>query len=155
MIRYCSSKAFPPYSFIHGLNVNPNKPGGYRQHLNDPVAEPINFESFFESKEYLFAIDLINHGYYWESHVYFEAIWNAHLRVGPIANYCKALVKIAAGAIKYEQNKKESANRLFNGASDIFNRLPNSFFLGITIDNLVQLTEKWKTEGQQFIDLRF
>jgi|LGVF01.2.fsa_nt_gb hypothetical protein len=153
MKRYCPNRKFPPYSFIPTQNLNPNRVGGYRENINDPISICISENEYFEHNDYLFAIDLINHGYYWESHVYFEAIWNAHSRKGDIARYCKAMVKIAAGAIKHKQNRTISSDRLFNGASEIFKSLPNTFSLGVSIPELINISENWKTEGHQLIEL--
>ena len=153
MKRYCQNRAFPPYSFIPTQNLNPNRVGGYREGIPDPISKPIDKNNFFEHQDYLFAIDLINHGYYWESHVYFEAIWHAHHRKGPIASYCKAMVKIAAGAIKNKQGRNDSAKRLFEGANEILRNLPDSMFLGIPIKELIIISKKWISEGQKEIKL--
>ena len=140
MKRYCPNRVFPPYSFIPTQNLNPNRIGGYRQDIPDPVSEPINKQNFFKHKDYLFAIDLLNYGYYWESHVYFEAIWHAHKRKGEVANYCKAMVKIAAGAIKHKQGRSISSKRLFKGANKILKGLSSNFYLGITISELIKIS---------------
>ena len=143
MKRYCTNRDFPPYSFIPTQNLNPNRVGGYRQGIPDPISKPINKDNFFKHQDYLFAIDLLNYGYYWESHVYFEAIWHAHKRKGEVANYCKAMVKIAAGAIKYKQGRVDSAKRLFEGANGILTKLPKGFFLGVSIIKLITISENY------------
>ena len=153
MKRYCPNRVFPPYSFIPTQNLNPNRVGGYREGIPDPISSPIDKDNFLDHKDYLFAIDLINHGFYWESHVYFEAIWNAHKRKGDVASYCKALVKIAAGAIKHKQGRSESAKRLFEGAVNIFETLPSTFYLGISADELVSIAKMWMVDGQREIVL--
>lgn len=127
--------------------------GGYRKDIPDPISKPINQDNFYEHQDYLFAIDLINHGYFWESHVYFEAIWHANHRKGPEASYCKAMVKIAAGAIKTKQGRLDSARRLFKGANEIFSKLPDNFYLGISIQELETISKNWITEGQKEIKL--
>lgn len=48
-----------------------------------------------------YALDLLSHGFFWESHVYFEALWNAHGRQGPIADFLKALIKLGAAGVKH------------------------------------------------------
>jgi len=153
MKRYYPNREFPPYSFIPTKNLNPNRVGGYREGISDPISIPINKDNFLNHKDYLFAIDLINHGYYWESHVYFEAIWHAHKRKGDVASYCKALVKIAAGAIKNKQGRLESATRLFEGAVNILERLPSTFYLGITVKDLISIAKMWMDNGQREIVL--
>jgi len=143
MKRYCPNRDFPPYSFIPTQNLNPNRVGGYRQDIPDPISKPINTYNFFKHQDYLFAIDLLNYGYYWESHVYFEAIWHAHKRKGEVADFCKAMVKIAAGAIKHKQGRTDSSKRLFNGANKILIGLSNNFYLGISINKLIRISENY------------
>jgi hypothetical protein len=153
MKRYCLYREFPPYSFIPTLSLNPNRVGGYREGIPDPISTPIDKNNYLEHKDYLFAIDLINHGYYWESHVYFEAIWHAHKRKGDVASYCKALVKIAAGAIKHKQGRPESAKRLFDGSVKILETLPSTFYLGIAVEDLASIAKRWMIDGQKEIVL--
>ena len=153
MKRYCPNRKFPPYSFIPTQNLNPNRKGGYREGIPDPISKPINKNRYMYHHDYLFAIDLINYGYFWESHVYFEAIWHAHSREGDVANYCKALVKIAAGAIKNKQGRTKSANRLFEGTKEILCHLPPNFYLGISLNELISISTNWLLEGQKEIKL--
>lgn len=144
---------FPPYSFVPTQNLSPNRVGGYRHGVPDPISKPLEKNNYAEHKEYLYAIDLINHGFYWESHVYFESIWHAHHRKGAIASYCKGMVKLAAGAIKLKQDRLNSARRLFEGANENFRNLPDDFFLGITIEELIGYSENWISKGQEEIML--
>ena len=153
MKRYCPNREFPPYPFIPTQNLNPNRVGGYREGIPDPISIKIEKYNYNNHEDYLFAVDLINHGYYWESHVYFEAIWHAHHRKGNVASYCKALVKIAAGAIKHKQGRTESAKRLFEGSKNILQKLPSSFYLGISINELIIISEKWMVDEQKEIVL--
>lgn len=47
---------------------------------------------------YLRGIDLFNHGFYWESHEAWEAVWISAGRRGSVADFLKALIKVAAAA---------------------------------------------------------
>lgn len=55
----------------------------------------------------LFSIDLFHHGYYWEAHEGWEALWHAAGRKGPIAELLKALIKLAAAGVKMRQGVAE------------------------------------------------
>ena len=48
---------------------------------------------------YLYAIDLFNFGFYWESHVYLEELWNQAKRVGENADFFKMLIKLGAAGV--------------------------------------------------------
>lgn len=104
-----SSKEFPLYAFIPGVNAHPLKPGGHMFEVGEPESPKIISKDFKDHELYLYSIDLFNHGYFWESHAYLEAIWNANKRVGDEANLCKAIIKIAAGMIKFKQNDHKNA----------------------------------------------
>ena len=74
------------------------------------------------SDVYLWALDLFNHGYYWESHVWWEALWHAHGRRGHMADFLKALIKLAAAGVKAKMGEAkgvrlhaERAEVLFQG----------------------------------------
>src|SRR5688572_10073401 len=101
--RYCT-RPFPPYSYVPGFNPHPvSDPGGH-MHGRQPLAvEPLDPINCGASEPYRYAIDLFNHGYYWESHEAWEVLWHAAGRRGPVAIWLKALVKLAAGAVKLRE----------------------------------------------------
>jgi uncharacterized protein len=95
-----TQKPFPSYTHRPGLTTHPNKPGGHQYNQAEPKADPLVRGSFLSHEYYRYGLDLLNHGYFWESHVAFEAIWNAHHRTGHEANALKALIKLAAAGVK-------------------------------------------------------
>lgn len=103
MAKRLSSIEFPPYKFIPGKAPHPEKEGGYLKGKNIEVEE-LNERNYLKNTYYLYAIDLFNHGFYWESHVYWEALWNAAGRKGETADFLKGLIKIAAALVKKELN---------------------------------------------------
>jgi hypothetical protein len=50
--------------------------------------------------DYLYGIDLFNHGFYWEAHEAWEGLWAACGRRGPNATYLQALINLAAAGFK-------------------------------------------------------
>jgi hypothetical protein len=75
------------------------------------AAEPLVPNRWRENEEYLFAVDLFNHGYYWESHEAWESLWHAAGRRGPIAIWLKALIKLAAAAVKLREGNSHGVER--------------------------------------------
>lgn len=104
-----SCEPFPSYTHRPGITVHPNQPGGHSYGLSEPLASPLLAGEYPHHALYLFGLDLFNHGYFWESHVAFEAIWNAHHRVGDEANILKALIKLAAAGVKAHQNSNQAS----------------------------------------------
>lgn len=98
--RYMPAWPLPTYVFVPGANPHPKKSGGHMEGQGDPVAPAIDAKRPETSDHLRFALDLFNHGYYWESHVYFEALWNAHGRTGAVADLLKAFIKLGAAGVK-------------------------------------------------------
>lgn len=117
-IRYCAD-SLPPYAFIPGLNAHPLKEGGHMFESGEPKSTPLTNDNYLTHPHFLYAIDLFNHQFFWESHVFFEAIWNANKRVGPWAEFCKAIIQFAASEIKKIQKKEEAASAHYNRAQEL------------------------------------
>lgn len=131
----------PAYIFVPGSNAHPKKDGGHMEGLAEPVATPVN-RSKPENNEFLrFALDLYNNQYFWESHVYFEALWNAHQRVGSEAEFFKGLIKLGAAGVKLTIGQEVSARGHFERAKELFLVLLNDegdSFLGFDLKDLIK-----------------
>jgi len=104
--RYLPGRPLPPYAFIAGHSPHPRKaPEGHSYGLPEPEAVPLTPSNWPTHEVYLRGIDLFNHGYYWEAHEQWEALWVAAGRVGQDAAMLKALIKLAAAGIKVRQGR--------------------------------------------------
>ena len=122
-MRYCPERKFPSYAFRPGQNTHPNKEGGHSYGLSEVVSEQLSVEN----SDFLYAIDLYNHAFYWEAHVYLEAIWNFHKRSGPCATLCKAIIKLCAGCLKKELTQNDlSAKDHFKRSLELIEELNSS-----------------------------
>lgn len=138
--RRFSDKPLPSYIFIPGQNPHPKKEGGHMEGQSEPVAEPLTLDHPEKSPEFCFGVDLFNYHYYWESHVYFEALWNAHHRQGEVADFFKALIKLSAAEVKKKLNQEETAREHYLRAIELFEGVklrcgPN--YLGFNLDELL------------------
>lgn len=98
--RYAPELPLPPYAYVPGKLPHPiSDPRG---HSYGQAAAPslAPSEPWSESRAYRFGIDLFNHGYYWEAHEAWEAVWQAAGRSGDIADFLKGLIKLAAAGVK-------------------------------------------------------
>ncbi len=138
--RYLATKSFPPYIFVPGENAHPKKSGGHMEGEGDPVAPQID-PAHPEQNEFLrYSLDLYNHEYFWESHVYFEALWNAHARTGSIADFLKGMIKLGAAGVKINIDQVESALGHFDRAKELFLSVQNSegpVFLGFDLNSIL------------------
>ena len=137
--RY-SEQGFPSYIFVPGQNPHPKKEGGHMEGQSDPIAEPLRLDHPEQSPEFRFGIDLFNHRFYWESHVYFEALWNAHNRQGEVADFLKALIKLSAAGVKINLTQHEYAQDHVQRAIELLEAVKSNVgihFLGFNLDELL------------------
>jgi len=142
--RYIPSWTLPSYIFIPGVNPHPKKFGGHMEGLPDPVADQIDIHSPQDNKFFRYALDLYNHGYYWESHVYFEALWNAHGRTGSVADLLKGMIKLGAAGVKILIHQVEAAQGHHMRARELFEEVmkqEGEVFLGMNLRKLIKQIE--------------
>lgn len=93
-------------------------------------------ECFKENIDYLYAIDLVNHGYYWECHAYLESLWNEHNRTDDFAILFKAIIKIAAGLLKRDMDQENACATHLERCLELLNQLEYEEFCGINLEDL-------------------
>ncbi|MBA2406289.1 MAG: DUF309 domain-containing protein [Bdellovibrionales bacterium] len=131
---------FPAYVFIPGVNPHPKKVGGHMEGQPDPVAPQIDLTHPEKSEFLRYSLDLYNHGYYWESHVYFEALWNAHGRTGSVADLLKGMIKLGAAGVKILIHQPQNARDHLVRAKELFESVMNaegSNFLGFELKQII------------------
>src|SRR3954453_23257011 len=104
--RYCPERPLPPYSYVPGL-AWPHPTSDPRGHSFGRHEQPLPLDeaSYRDNATYLYAIDLFNHGFYWEAHEAWEALWHAAGRWGSTANFLKGLIKLAAAGVKAREGR--------------------------------------------------
>jgi uncharacterized protein len=138
--RYIPSWPFPPYIFVPGKNPHPKKVGGHMEAEEDPCTEPLDLANPQEAEFLRYSLDLFNYGYFWESHVYFEALWNAHRREGSVADFLKGMIKLGAGGVKISIDQTEAAAGHYERARELFTSVKDAegdVFLGFNLLNLI------------------
>lgn len=138
-VRYLPEKPLPSYIFVPGENPHPKKAGGHMEGEADPVASPIDLNHPEQSQFLRYALDLYNFGFYWESHVYFEALWNAHQRVGVTADFLKAMIKVGAAGVKVKVGQGKYAQEHFERALELLQVVQNEagdIYLGFDLKEL-------------------
>lgn len=138
--RYLPSRGFPSYIFIPGKNPHPKKSGGHMEGESDPISEPIDHRNPGQNHFLRYSLDLFNHGFFWESHVYLEALWNAHKREGSVADFLKGLIKLSAAGVKINIDQKESAAGHFKRARELLLNVmkqEGTIFLGFDLGTIL------------------
>ncbi len=110
--RY-AHRSFPSYRYRPGASPHPRRdPGGHSCGTPEPALARFAPRAWARSGDYLHGVDLFNHGYYWESHEVFEALWNAFGPRTPEGLFFQGLVQIAAAHLKRAQGQERGARAL-------------------------------------------
>ncbi len=144
--RFLPDEPFPPYSYVTGRFPHPTRdPAGHSFGIAPrPCAAP-NPERWRECRPYLFGLDLFNHGYYWEAHEVWEALWHAAGRTGPIANFLKGLIKLAAAGVKAREGRLAGVRTHVRRAAELFRQIAASlpperpYYFGLSLLQLSDL----------------
>lgn len=110
-MRY-SSRRLPRYQFVPGEAPHPTRdPEGHS--FGEQVLAPNEWwpEEWRELEAWLWAVDLFNHGYWWESHEALEALWHAAGRTTAPARFIQSLVHLSAACLNRRRGHAEAARR--------------------------------------------
>jgi hypothetical protein len=107
--RFVPDRPFPPYAYVPGRTPHPTRdPDGHSYGTEFEIPERPDPDEWRACSDYLYGIDLFNHGFYWEAHEAWEGLWVACGRRGPTATYLQARGMMA---------NAETAVRLFKSAA--------------------------------------
>src|SRR5262245_3571116 len=141
--RYCPDRALPAYSYVPGLNPHPTSdPRGHSFGLHEPPANPLDESSFHSNATYIYAIDLFNHGFYWEAHEAWESLWHVAGRHGRAADFLKGLIKLAAAGVKAREGRAAGVRQHAARAAELFSSVagavvPENIVFGLPLAQLI------------------
>lgn len=152
--RLAPDRDLPPYTYVPGRAPHPvTDPAGHSFGRTAPASPPPSPEDWRACGEYLYGIDLLNRGFYWEAHEAWEAVWGAAGRAGPVADFFKGLIKLAAAGVKWREGNPAGARRHARRARELFARVRaatgGSLYFGLSLDELVACTETAEAGGNQ------
>lgn len=144
-VRYLPEESWPPWTYVPGRRPHPiSAPGGHMHGAEIAAPPPPDPAAPRESRAYLRAIDLFNHGYYWEAHEEWEGLWHACGRRGGLADFLKSLIKLAAAGVKAREGNAAGTRRHATRAAELLTTTLNragsteSTCLGLPIAELQQ-----------------
>ncbi|MEX0938925.1 MAG: DUF309 domain-containing protein [Pirellulales bacterium] len=140
--RLVPDQALPPYSYVPGYAPHPvSDPAGHMHGHRPTPLDPPQPDAWQACREYLWAIDLFNHGYYWEAHEAWEGLWLAAGRGGPLGDFLKGLIKLAAAAVKAREGNRRGAQRHARRAEELLravrDREAGPRYLGLNFEELI------------------
>jgi len=129
--RLLSERPLPPYAYLPGRFPHPVRdPRGhsYQPALGSPSMGATDPNAF------LWGMDLFNHGYYWEAHEAWEALWRTAGRETAERNLLQDLILLAAMGVKLRECKLEAARRHGKRAASFLGQVA-----GASAGNLLKL----------------
>ena len=109
--RY-STLQFPGYRHIPGMTPHPvfDQQGHSFGKSQLEVIE-ISKNNWSINEPYLFAIDLFNYGYFWESHEHLEDFWKVSSKLQE-KSFIQGLIQLSAAYLKWVQGLDEGFHKL-------------------------------------------
>jgi hypothetical protein len=141
--RLVPEEPLPPYSYVTGKFPHPTRdPAGHRFGLPPDDPPPLDPADWRSSRAFLLGCDLFNHGYYWEAHETWEAVWKACGRRGTVADFLKGLIKLAAAGVKAREGRPAGIRRHGARAAELFRgvrgQISDPKFLGLDVARLAE-----------------
>ncbi|QEG35521.1 DUF309 domain-containing protein [Bythopirellula goksoeyrii] len=135
-----SNRPFPPYSYVPGSGTpHPvSDPSGHMHGETESAESPLDPINWEASETFLYAVDLFNHGYFWEAHEAWEALWHAAGRKGTDADFLKGLIKLAAAGVKQCEGNPTGVGRHARRAIELLSSLSRSSYCGVNLDLILQ-----------------
>ncbi len=157
--RYVPEWELPPYAFVPGRTPHPRSDRG--GHSFGHVEEPISFEprAWRSCRLYLRALDLFNHGYYWEAHEAWEQLWLACGRRGTTARFLQALIHLAAAGVKAAAGQPAGVASHGRRALEHLRRVAAEMIgisscLGLRLDDVIALAGQLESQRAAEMTLR-
>ena len=152
--RFVPVRPLPPYAFVPGRHPHPESdPAGHSFGVARAAVAAVEAQTWQGSEPYLFGLDLFNHGYYWEAHVEFEALWHAAGRHGTTADFLKGLIRLAAAGVKQRAGNARVVRSHAEKAAGLWRGVERGMageegrFLGLRVRELIELAEGIGVQG--------
>ncbi len=148
--RLVPGYSFPPYAYTPGLSPHPTRdPEGHNLKIEIESNDTFTPTQWEACESYLLGFDMFNHGFYWEAHEAWEALWQAIERKGRRAKLLKGLIKLAACGVKARQASNSGVIHLAGGAlkefKEVYRENDNSGdYMGLNLKALIAIAEKVK-----------
>lgn len=153
--RLVPEMPFPSYTYVpgRGLPHPVTDPAGHSFGLRTDPGPALEPATWRDSTAYLFGFDLLNHQFYWEAHETWESLWNANGRRGTVADFLKALIKLAASGVKHREGRLAGTRTHARRAAELWRRLAGDpiaaggHVLGLRVRDLIDRADQIARDG--------
>jgi len=160
--RYLPDEPLPGYAYVPtaGWPHPIRDPEGHLHGLPEEKPHWQGPGAWRSCQEYLRGVDLFNHGYYWEAHEEWEALWHAAGRDTANADFFKALIKLAAAALKAREGRPAGVRRHAAAAAELFKEIrpllcgAGEAHMGLRLSQLRDWAEEVAQRADALVDTR-
>jgi predicted metal-dependent hydrolase len=152
--RFAPELTFPVYSYVPGRFPHPLRDPRGHSFGHAPLEPPApTSDNWRASQPFCFAVDLFNHGYYWESHEVWESLWKACGRRGVAADFLKSLIKLAAAGVKAREGRREGWQRHLRRARELLDQTIDRLgagkpdYFGLSLTQLIAAIDEAISNG--------
>ena len=147
--RY-SRLALPPYRFVPGLNAHPRVDRAGHSFGQAPEALPAwRPEEWRALAPWLYAVDLYNQAFWWESHEVLEALWHAAGRTTEPASFVHGILHVAVANLNRHRGKGAGAERQAGKALAHLQIFRGVRYMGMDVDAFARDVEGFHLDGQR------
>ena len=157
--RYAPERPFPAYAFLPGVDPHPTRdPRGHS--FTGEAEGPADYlppEDWRHNDDYLFGVDLYNHGYLWEAHEAWEGLWHAAKHDELQAEFLQGLIQCAAGVLKVRMQQPRGLARLTELGTARLERVhehEGSSYMGTDVAQLVEAFRAFAASDDPSVERR-
>ncbi|MDA1263705.1 MAG: DUF309 domain-containing protein [Planctomycetota bacterium] len=159
LVRYAPQRPFPAYAFLPGRDPHPTRqPDGHSYTGEPEPAQPyLPAEGWRTNEEYLYGVDLYNHGYLWEAHEAWEGLWHPAKVDDLLADFLQGLIQCTAASLKVPMGQPNGLAKLAElgtGRLERVERVAGPEFMGLEIEPFVGKFRAFATSDPQSADER-
>ncbi len=157
-MRYSPERALPPYAFLPGRDPHPNRdPAGHSFGADEGPADYFDAEAWRKNDDYLYGVDLYNHGFLWEAHEAWEGLWHAAKHDATQAEHLQGLIQCAAACLKIRMEQPRGVERLSalgTGRLETVVRAAGAEYMGLDVVAYVRALRAFVATSPTSIDDR-
>lgn len=141
-MRYAPAKPFPTYAYLPGRDPHPTRDP--RGHSYGPKSERFPYlpaDRWRENEEYLFGVDLYNHGFLWEAHEAWENLWHPAKHDAEQAGFLQGLIQCTAASLKIPMEQPRGLEKLAEmgtGRLETVAKGGKPYFMGLDVPAFVR-----------------
>jgi hypothetical protein len=112
-VRYAPERSFPSYAYLPGRDPHPTRdPRGHSHGHAPEIFSHVPPAGWRENDEYLFGVDLYNHGFLWEAHEAWENLWHLAKADADQAGFLQGLIQCSAASLKVPMEQPNGLAKL-------------------------------------------